>query len=127
MGPPTKSKVGVHSCESTTLNMPFGLNMLQVLSSPVMFSAAATANLACEASATVSAGTEMNITISGSYRKEFAAHLRSHRDSYSLNDADYARNVLRISLNTFKKCIQESDDTLSLKRQTFIAIFENAD
>ena len=47
----------------------------------------------------------MDITIRGDQRARLRAELQAHRARSTLNDADYARLVLKISLNTFKKCL----------------------
>lgn len=69
----------------------------------------------------------MTISISGRHRDRFRADLRAHRETYSLNDAEYADQVLKISLNTYKKCIHSvSSARLALKRHTFVSILANA-
>ena len=68
----------------------------------------------------------MTITLAGRQRERFKADLRTHRETFSLNDAEYADQVLKVSLNTYKKCVQpESGGTLALKRHTFLSIFAN--
>jgi hypothetical protein len=67
----------------------------------------------------------MTITLPKSRRKKFAADLRKHRETFPLNDAAYVSEVLRISLNTYKRCLESCDEPLSLKRQTFINLFTN--
>jgi hypothetical protein len=65
----------------------------------------------------------MNIVLSGRERARFAADLAAHRAECHQNDADYARLILRVSLNTLKKCLDPDEaGPLSLKRQTLIAI-----
>lgn len=67
----------------------------------------------------------MTVTISGNSRIRFSADLKKHREAHAITDAQYARDVLRVSLNTFKRCIANSEQDLSLKRQTLINILEN--
>jgi hypothetical protein len=67
----------------------------------------------------------MAISLSGRGLDRFKADLRAHRETFSLNDADYADQVLKISLNTYKKCVQPGDEPLALKRHTFVNIFAN--
>jgi hypothetical protein len=54
----------------------------------------------------------------------FRADLREHRGRFALNDAEYAEQILKISLNTFKKCIS-STDHVALTRPTFLHVFAN--
>ncbi|KAB2851056.1 MAG: hypothetical protein F9K44_02860 [Hyphomicrobiaceae bacterium] len=69
----------------------------------------------------------MNIVLSGRHRTSFAEDLAAHRGECHENDADYARLILRISLNTLKKCLEpDPARPLSLKRQTLIAICTSA-
>ncbi len=68
----------------------------------------------------------MTISLSGRQRERFKVDLRAHRETFSLNDADYADQVLRVSLNTYKKCVQPTGNgPLALKRHTFVSIFAN--
>jgi hypothetical protein len=70
----------------------------------------------------------MTITLRGQARSRFGRDLSAHRQSFTLNDAEYASEVLKVSLNTFKKCLQASGTTpLSLSRGTFVRIFTNAE
>ncbi len=65
--------------------------------------------------------------LSGQQKDRFQTDLRAHREAFSLSDADYAERVLRVSLNTYKKCVQSNGTaSLSLKRHTLINIFGNA-
>jgi hypothetical protein len=68
----------------------------------------------------------MTTSLSGPHLVRFSADLSAHRATFSLNDADYADQVLKISLNTFKKCVQPDSNTLSLKRHTLLNILANA-
>lgn len=68
----------------------------------------------------------MTTSLSGRHLARFSAGLRAHRATFSLNDAEYADQVLKISLNTLKKCIQPDSDTLSLKRHTLLNILANS-
>jgi hypothetical protein len=53
--------------------------------------------------------------------------LLAHRAAFPLGDADYARERLKVSLNTFKKCIaEESKEALVLTRHTFVTICAGA-
>jgi hypothetical protein len=68
----------------------------------------------------------MTISLSGRQRDRFKADLQAHRETFSFNDAEYADRVLKVSLNTYKKCVQSgAGSVLSLKRHTFISIFTN--
>ncbi len=65
----------------------------------------------------------MTISLSGRQRDRFQADLQAHRETFSLNDAEYADQVLKISLNTYKKCMQPTNgEPLALKRHTLINI-----
>jgi hypothetical protein len=64
----------------------------------------------------------MTISLSGRQRDRFKADLQAHRETFALNDAEYADQVLKVSLNTYKKCVQ-SRGPLALKRHTFVSIF----
>jgi hypothetical protein len=66
----------------------------------------------------------MSIVLTGRPREQFRAALQDHRARSLLTDADYARTILRVSLNTFKKCIGPATD-LSLKRLSFNSIVAN--
>ena len=69
----------------------------------------------------------MNIELKGRAFERLAADLMKHRERYALNDSDYAGQVLRVSLNTLKKCLRPSKSKpLVLKRQTLIAIFAHS-
>ena len=66
----------------------------------------------------------MSISLSGRQRDRFKADLQAHRETFSLNDGEYADQVLKVSLNTYKKCVQ-ANGPLALKRHTFVNIFAN--
>lgn len=68
----------------------------------------------------------MSTSLSGRHLLRFSADLRAHRATFSLNDAEYADQILKISLNTFKKCVQPDSDKLLLKRHTLLNILANA-
>ena len=69
----------------------------------------------------------MLISLQGRQRERFRKDLHHHRETFSLNDADYAAQVLKISLNTLKRCLEpETGAALTLKRSTFISVFANA-
>jgi len=66
----------------------------------------------------------MPISLSGRQRVRFRTDLLAHREAFSLNDAEYADQVLKVSLNTYKKCVQVvGGGALALKRHTFVSIF----
>lgn len=67
----------------------------------------------------------MDVVLSGRQRQQFRTALASHRTRSTLTDADYVGTVLRVSLNTFKKCVGPSPQ-LTLKRRSFNAIVANA-
>ena len=61
----------------------------------------------------------MTISLSARQRVRFRTDLLAHREAFSLNDAEYADQVLKVSLNTYKKCVQLSaNKSLALKRHT---------
>src|SRR5262245_54117151 len=65
----------------------------------------------------------MTISLPGQHRDRFIADLRAHRETFSISDAQYAEQVLRVSLNTYKKCVRSNGGPpLTLKRHTFIGI-----
>ena len=69
-------------------------------------------------------GGVMTVSLFGRQRDRFKADLLAHRETYSLNDAEYADQVLKVSLNTYKKCVQSTGGrALALKRHTFVSIF----
>ncbi len=68
----------------------------------------------------------MSTSLSGRHLLRFSADLRAHRATFSLNDAEYADQILKVSLNTFKKCVQPDSDKLLLKRHTLLNILANA-
>ncbi len=58
----------------------------------------------------------------------FVRDLRAHRARHSVNDYTYANDILNISLNTYKKCIQSpAVGELSLQRSKLINILSRAD
>ena len=70
----------------------------------------------------------MLISLNGPQRERFRKDLQRHRDTFSLNDADYSARVLKISLNTLKRCLlPKAQHPLTLKRSTFISVFANAE
>ncbi len=66
----------------------------------------------------------MDIKISGPQRVNLRTDVLSHRSKSSLNDVDYSRSVLHVSLNTFKKCVGDAPE-LILKQRTFNTIVAN--
>ena len=67
----------------------------------------------------------MDITLTGRQRTQLRADLVAHRARSTLTDAEYVRTVLRVSLNTFKKCVGDGA-SLTLKRRSFNSIVANA-
>ena len=67
----------------------------------------------------------MNIIMSGKKRVHLRSALTEHRAKSALTDAEYVRQVLGVSLNTFKKCIGP-DAELTLSRHSFNRIVANA-
>lgn len=69
----------------------------------------------------------MAVELIGDDRVRFARDLVRHRDTFPIKDADYAERVLSVSLNTYKRCINEGDyPRLALKRHSFINIFQRS-
>jgi hypothetical protein len=66
----------------------------------------------------------MLIVLTGHQRSQLRDDLIAHRATSTLNDADYVRDVLRVSLNTYKKCVG-SAEALSMKRHSFNNIVAN--
>lgn len=66
----------------------------------------------------------MLIKLDGAHRRRFRDDVAAHRAASTLTDAGYAAKVLRVSLNTLKKCLDRSA-TLTLKRQTCIGIISS--
>ena len=54
----------------------------------------------------------------------FRDDLVRHRARSALNDAEYVREILRVSLNTFKKCVAPGR-SLTMKRRVFNTIVAN--
>lgn len=70
----------------------------------------------------------MAISLQGRHRQKFRADLLKHRESFSCNDADYVADLLKVSLNTLKKCLDgAASGPLTLNRQTFLNIFSHAE
>ncbi len=66
----------------------------------------------------------MMINLSGHNRDRFVSDLRDHREAFSLSDKEYAERILKVSPNTFRKCLELSRRSpLALKRHTFVSIF----
>jgi hypothetical protein len=60
-------------------------------------------------------------------RLELRQALLRHRQSYELSEADYVKKVLKIALNTYKKCVDATDtEPLHLKRHTLIGLLKVA-
>jgi hypothetical protein len=60
-------------------------------------------------------------------RVQLRQALLRHRQSYELSEADYVKKVLKIALNTYKKCIETTDvEPLHLKRHTLIGLMKVA-
>jgi hypothetical protein len=65
----------------------------------------------------------MTINLTGQHRDRFIAELRAHRERFSISDAQYAGQVLKVSLNTYKKCVRPAGKApLKLKRYIFISV-----
>ena len=61
------------------------------------------------------------IVVSSQSRKKLRQALLKHRQGFALSEADYVKQVLKVALNTYKKCIAAPDGTeLTLKRHTLI-------
>ena len=59
----------------------------------------------------------MTLVVSPENRERLRRDLLRERHTYALTDAEFAADILKISLNTYKKCIQDGDATpLRLKR-----------
>jgi hypothetical protein len=69
-------------------------------------------------------GFQNMIVLEGADYARFKTDLREHRARFALNDVEYAEQVLKISLNTFKKCVN-SADRVALTRPTFLHLFAN--
>lgn len=70
----------------------------------------------------------MTFRLQGRHLELFREHLREHRARYTVGDAEYAEGVLKVSLNTYKKCALggSGSEAVSLKRHTFMSILSNA-
>jgi len=65
----------------------------------------------------------MTISLTGQHRDRFIAELRAHRGTFLISDAEYAEQVLKVSLNTYKKCVRSAGRApLKLKRHTLISV-----
>ncbi len=62
------------------------------------------------------------------HQRELLRHaLLRHRQSYTQSEAIYVRDVLKVALNTYKKCITiTDDDEFTLKRRTLTAVLSAA-
>lgn len=67
----------------------------------------------------------MSNVIAGKRRAHLRAVLTEHRAKSALTDAEYVRQILGVSLNTFKKCVGP-DPELTLSRQSLNRIVANA-
>lgn len=67
----------------------------------------------------------VNIVITGKRRAHLRVALAEHRAKSAFTDAEYVRQVLGVSLNTYKKCIGPEPE-LALSRQSFNRIVANA-
>ena len=69
----------------------------------------------------------MTLVLTAEARARLRRDLLKQRQATALTDAEFVSTVLKISLNTYKKCVQPEDDApLRLKRQTFINLFTHA-
>jgi hypothetical protein len=67
------------------------------------------------------------IVVPDSARSQLRQALLRHRQSYELSEADYVKKVLKIALNTYKKCVDVTDtEPLHLKRHTLIGLLKVA-
>ena len=65
----------------------------------------------------------MTISLTGQHRDRFIAELRAHRGTFLISDAEYAEQVLKVSLNTYKKFVRSTGRApLKLKRHTLISV-----
>jgi hypothetical protein len=60
----------------------------------------------------------MTVILTGEARDRFRQDLVAHRQRSPLTDAEYVRTGLRVSLNTWKRCVG-AEPELTLKMQTF--------
>lgn len=67
----------------------------------------------------------MAVILAGREREALRADLLADRERRGLTDLQYAQGVLKISLNTFRKCIGKSAE-LPLRRQSLTAILSRA-
>jgi len=73
-------------------------------------------------------GTAISTSLAGKHLERFVRDLRAHRSGYSANDYSYANDVLIVSLNTYKKCIQSPQTgALSLQRSKLVNILSHAE
>lgn len=69
----------------------------------------------------------MKVSIQPAGRGRLRAELATHRARYDLTDAAYVQDVLKVSLNTYKKCVApDAGAPLTLSRQTFRNLVRNA-
>src|SRR4051812_18309000 len=68
----------------------------------------------------------MSISVAGEARDRFRQDLLAHRRVHALNDLEYATDILKISLNTYKKCIDVEGASISLSRNTFVRVCTSA-
>lgn len=64
----------------------------------------------------------MGIELDDATRQRLRRDLMEHRATHPVSDLEYVRRVLKISLNTFKRCIADTSGPLRVKRQTLRAI-----
>jgi hypothetical protein len=65
----------------------------------------------------------MTISLTGQHRDRFIAELRAHRETFLISEAEYAEQVQKVSLNTYKKCVRSAGRApLKLKRHTLISV-----
>ncbi len=67
----------------------------------------------------------MDVVLTGAQRERLRQDVAHHRAESPHNDADYAQQILRVSLNTFKKIVGPGD-RLGLKQRVFRAVVGNA-
>ena len=65
------------------------------------------------------------IVVSNAARVELRQALLRHRQGYELSEAEYVKKVLKIALNTYKRCIETPNgEDLHLKRPTLVGLLK---
>jgi hypothetical protein len=68
----------------------------------------------------------MSVVVSGAARARLRDVLLRHRAKAAMTDADYCADLLRVSLNTFKKCVGPESE-LTLKRHLLLGLLARLD